>query len=130
MTSIPESHHDLLNAEFATLATVGTDGRPQVTELWFLAQGDTLAISLNAARQKTKNLARNPACTLFILDLANPYRYLEVRGDAVITPDDDYQFADLVGAKYGADLRSRDEPGDARVKVTIEPVKVNAVAIG
>ena len=36
----------------------------------------------------------NPAANLFLLDLAVPYRYLEIRGDAEITPDDDYSFAD------------------------------------
>jgi hypothetical protein len=36
----------------------------------------------------------NPAANLFLLDLANPYRYLEIRGYAEITPDDDYSFAD------------------------------------
>jgi hypothetical protein len=40
-----------------------------------------------------------PAVSFLILDLANPYRYLELRGDAEITPDDGYVFADKVGAK-------------------------------
>ena len=99
---IPDSHRDLLEAEVATLATVGEDGYPQVSEVWFLAEGDQIAISLNTSRQKTKNLRTEPgACTLFILDLANPYRYLEIRGTADLAPDDDYEFADKVGAKYG-----------------------------
>jgi hypothetical protein len=69
----------------------------------------------------------NPAASLFLLDLAVPYRYLELRGDAEITPDDDYSFANKVGAKYNADLRQHDQPGQTRVKVTIRPVRVNAV---
>jgi hypothetical protein len=70
---------------------------------------------------------RRPACTLFILDLANPYRYLELRGDAELSPDDDYAFADRVGAKYGSDLREHDGPEDKRVVVRVRPVRVNAV---
>jgi PPOX class probable F420-dependent enzyme len=124
MPEIPASHRDLLDAQVATLGTVGPDGRPQLSEIWFLADGDTVSLSLNTARQKTKNLQANPAATVLILDLANPYRYLEIRGDAEITPDDDYKFADRVGAKYQADLRDRDQPGDARVVVTIRPVRV------
>jgi PPOX class probable F420-dependent enzyme len=127
MTAIPASHHDLLDGQFATLATIGRDGRPQLSEVWFLAEGDTVSISLNTARQKTKNLLANPAANLFLLDLAVPYRYLEIRGDAEIAPDDDYAFADLVGAKYQSDLREHDGPDDARVKVTIRPARVNAV---
>jgi PPOX class probable F420-dependent enzyme len=128
MTGIPDSHRDLLESPVATLATIGPDGRPQLSEIWFLADGDTVALSLNTSRQKVRNLQRNPACTLFILDLAIPARYLEIRGDAEITPDDDYAFADQVGAKYGgADLRTRDNPGESRVAVTIRPARVNAI---
>jgi PPOX class probable F420-dependent enzyme len=127
MPEIPASHRDLLDGEFATLGTVGPDGRPQLSEVWFLAEGDTVAILLNTSRQKTMNLRANPAASVFLLDLAVPYRYLEIRGDAEITPDDDYAFADKVGAKYQADLRAHDLPGHSRVKVIIRPVRINAV---
>ena len=127
MPAIPASHHDLLQGQFATLATVGPDGCPQLSEVWFLAEDDTVGLSLNTDRQKTRNLMANPAANLFLLDLAVPYRYLEVRGDAEVSADDDYSFAGKVGAKYHADLRDRDLPGQARVKVIIRPVRVNAV---
>jgi PPOX class probable F420-dependent enzyme len=127
MPAIPSSHRDLLDGQFATLATVGPDGRPQLSEVWFLADGDTVRLSLNTARQKTKNLLANPAVNLFLLDLAVPYRYLEIRGDAEISPDDDYSFADRVGGKYNANLRAHDQPGQKRVVVTVKPSRVNAV---
>lgn len=127
MTNIPESHRDLLDLPVATLATVGPDGRPQLSEVWFLAEDGEPKISLNTARQKTRNMQERPACTLVLLDLANPYRYVEIRGDAEITPDDDYAFADRVGAKYGADVRTMDQPGEGRVVVRISPVRVRAV---
>jgi PPOX class probable F420-dependent enzyme len=127
MPEIPASHRDLLDGDFATLATVGPDGRPQLSEVWFLAEGDDIAVSLNSSRQKTKNLQANPAATLFLLDLTVPFRYLEIRGDAEITPDDDYSFANKVGSKYGSDLREHDQPGQTRVKVVIRPARINAV---
>jgi PPOX class probable F420-dependent enzyme len=127
MPAIPQSHRDLLDAEFATMGTVGPDGRPQLSEVWFLAEGETVRVSLNSTRQKAKNLAANPAVNLFILDLAIPYRYLEIRGDAELSPDDDYSFADRVGAKYNSDLRAHDKPGDKRVVVTVKPSRINAV---
>jgi PPOX class probable F420-dependent enzyme len=127
MASIPESHRHLLDGEFATLATIGADGRPQLSEVWFLTEDGQPRISLNTARQKVKNLQANPACTLFVLDLARPYRYLEIRGDAELADDDDYVFADRVGAKYGADLRVHDGPGDRRVVLTIRAARINAV---
>lgn len=126
-TNIPEDFRDLLSTPCATLATIDPNGRPQLTEVWFLADGDSVALSLNTTRQKVRNLMQRPQCTLFILDPAGPFRYLELRGDAEISADDDYEFADKVGAKYQADLRSRDQPGQKRVVVRIKPVRVNAV---
>ena len=127
---IPASHQDLLEARVATLATVGADGWPQVSEVWFLAESDAIRLSLNTSRQKVRNLARHPACTLFILDVANTFRYLELRCEAALEPDADYRFADLVGAKYDADLRVHDAPGQPRLKVTLAVRKVNAVNMG
>jgi PPOX class probable F420-dependent enzyme len=128
---IPDSHRDLLDAQFATLATLGADGGPQLTEVWFLHEDGELKISLNTSRLKTKNLRKRAQCSLFLLDVSNPYRYVDVRGRARLEPDDDYAFADKVGAKYGgADLRDHDGPGDSRVVVTIEPDNVFAVNMG
>jgi PPOX class probable F420-dependent enzyme len=127
MPSIPDSHRDLLDGIVATLATIGSNGYPQMSELWFLAEGDTIRLSLNSSRQKTKNLMKRPACGLLLLDLTDPRRYLELRGDAEIEPDPDYAFADRVAAKYGTDLRSMDEPGESRVIVTLKPTRVRAL---
>jgi PPOX class probable F420-dependent enzyme len=130
MSLIPASHRDLLEARVATFATVGADGYPQLSEVWFLAEDEVIRLSLNSARQKTKNIVRHPACTLFILDVTNTFRYLELRADALVEPDDDYRLADKVGAKYDSDLRVHDQPGQSRVVVTLRPHKVNAVNMG
>jgi len=82
MTQIPDWRRDLLEGAVATLATVGPDGRPQLSEVWFLADGDSISISLNTSRQNTKNLTARPQCSLLILDLAVPQRYLEVKRGA------------------------------------------------
>jgi PPOX class probable F420-dependent enzyme len=131
MTTFPDSHSDLLDAQVATLATIGGDGTPQLTEVWFLHQDGEVKLSLNAARLKTRNLQQRPQCSLFILDVGNPYRYMDVRGHAEIVPDDNYAFASKVGAKYGgADLSEHDAPGETRVVVTIRPSNVYAVNMG
>jgi PPOX class probable F420-dependent enzyme len=130
MAAFPESHRDLLSTDVAMLATIGSDGFPQVTALWFLYDEGTIRISLNTARQKTRNLQQRPECTLFILDRADPRRYLEVRARAELASDADYAFADKVGQKYGADLRRMDRPGESRVNVTLHPVRIIAVDLG
>lgn len=121
---IPDSHRDLLQSKVAMLATVGSSGRPQLSALWFLADDDTVRISLNTSRQKFKNMQARPAVSLMLMDHANPARYVELRGYAEIEPDADYKFADRVGAKYGVDLRTRDRPGESRVIVTVRPDRV------
>ena len=128
MPEIPASHRDVLETSpIVTLATTGADGFPQVTAVWFLADPDgTVKLSLNTARQKTRNLLRRPEATLFFVDPASPYRTLEIRARADVSPDPDYAFADQVGAKYGgADMRGNDRPGESRVVVTFTPVTVN-----
>lgn len=127
-TTVPEAFRDLLDAPIATFATVGSDGRPQLSAVWFLHDDGELKVSLHATRQKTKNLRRNPAVNLFVLDPQNPMRYLEVRGDAELADDTDYELAARVGAKYGgADLRQLDGDDQRRVVATIRPTRVVAI---
>jgi PPOX class probable F420-dependent enzyme len=128
VTDVPESHRDLLDAEIATFATVDEAGYPQLTDVWFLYEDDDVKLSFNTGRSKTANLRERPRCSLVIRDPQNPYRYLEIRGDARVEADDDYEFATRVGARYGgADLRVHDKPGQSRIVVTIEPTRVHAV---
>jgi PPOX class probable F420-dependent enzyme len=126
MTDFPESHRDLLDAQVASLATVRRDGFPHVTEVWFLHDEGELKLSLNTARLKTRNLRRDPKCSVLLLDLQNPYRYLEVRGTARIEADDDLTFGRKLGMKYDTEFWAHDGPGEGRVVVTIEPVNLHA----
>ena len=127
MAEIPAAFHDLLQAPgTAILTTIGRDGYPQTTAVAYLFDDDgKVKLSLNTTRQKTKNLLQRPICTLFFIDPANPYRTLEIRANAELTPDEDKAFAVKAGAKYGSDFRRMDKPGERRVIVTLHPVKVN-----
>ena len=127
MTGVPETHADLLDAPVATLGTIDSEGRPQLTEIWFLHDDGELRLWLNDRRAKVRNLRERPACSLLILDLQNPRRYLEVRGQARLEPDPHRVFAPKLGAKYGMDLSGIDPPGQQRVVVTIEPERIYAV---
>jgi PPOX class probable F420-dependent enzyme len=127
MTTFPDSHKEFLDFPVASLTTIGDDGFPQSTLIWFLHDEGELKVSLNKSRLKTKNLRKRPQVSLLILDLNDPMRYLEVRGTARLEEDPDGAFAQKVGVKYGADLAAYDAPGDERVVVTIEPDNVRAV---
>ena len=124
--AVPDAFRPLLAAAVATLATNGAAGFPQLTAVAFLHDeaDDLIKISLNDTRQKTKNLRRDPNTTLFILDPENPYRTLEIRARAELTPDADFAFCARAGAKYGQDFRAHDQPGETRSIVTLHPVRI------
>jgi PPOX class probable F420-dependent enzyme len=124
----PASHLDLLTSpNTAALSTVGKDGVPQVTALWYLLDDGLVKISLNSSRQKLKNLQATPIGTLFIIDPSNPGRTIEIRANIELTPDVDYEFTDRVIANYGNLFNARDidGPGDQRWVVTLHPTRVN-----
>lgn len=119
MTQIPDSHINLVtDGQVVLLTTLGPQGEPQTTALWFLYEDGVLRMSINEARQKLKNLRRDPRASAFFLDPANPYRTLELRGTVEIEADPDYVFADRVGAKYNTNLRQMDKSGESRPMVT------------
>jgi PPOX class probable F420-dependent enzyme len=125
---LPASHIDLLSSPYTgSLATVGSDGTPQVTALWYLLDDGVIKISLNSSRQKLKNLQQRPIATLFIIDPANPGRTLEVRATVELARDPDYELTDRVVAHYGNLFNARDidGPGQERWIVTLNPKKVN-----
>lgn len=124
---VPESHHDLLDAAWATaLVTIDGQGRPQTTAVWYLADPEDgqLKTSTSDARAKFRHMQTNPEVDLFIVDPANMFRTVEVRATAVITLDEGLVTAERIGAKYNADVRSFDQPGDQRYSVVFEPRKV------
>lgn len=127
MATIPDSHRDLIDsANIGSLSTVGPDGAPQVTALWYLADGDTVVLSLTTDRQKYKNAVRHPRVTLFVIDPSNPFRTLEVRGDASIEEDPDLAVFDQIIRHYGQDPDSFPAPRDDRVVLRLTPTRVVA----
>lgn len=128
MPTIPVSHQDLLKAGVGVLGTIGPDGFPQVSALWFIVDEEDGLIKfyLNNTRQKVKNLQARPEASFFVLDPANPYKTVEIRARVDMTPDPDYAFASKLAAKYGpVDFRAMDRPGECRVVVSLQPTKVN-----
>ncbi|HLI16536.1 MAG TPA: PPOX class F420-dependent oxidoreductase [Acidimicrobiales bacterium] len=120
---VPDSHADLLGATvIAHLATVGPSGEPHSTPVWFDWDGRRVAFSTTTRRQKYRNVRRNPAVAVSIVDPANPYRYLELRGRATISDDPGNAFIDAMARKYlGEDAYPFDQPGDERVVISFVP---------
>jgi PPOX class probable F420-dependent enzyme len=123
---IPDSHRDLLEAAgIGLLTTVGSDGLPQSTAVWYLLEDEVVRATMVASRQKFKNLQRHPKATLFVFDPANIYRTIEVRADVTMEPDADLAFVRRIVTAYGADFDSF-EPRDDRWVITLTPVHVVA----
>src|SRR3954468_1886133 len=125
---VPDSHADLLDApNTAVLTTVGPDGQPQSTAVWFLVDDDgLLKTSITTDRQKYRNLTRNPKATLFVLDPANPFRSIEVRATVELRPDTDKALLPKFAARYSTPVEMLDQPGSDRVVATLTPVRVIA----
>jgi PPOX class probable F420-dependent enzyme len=66
---------------FASLATIGPDGHPQVTVVWLDVDRDKVVFNTAAGRAKHRNMEADPRVTVLLLDPANGYRYAELRGD-------------------------------------------------
>jgi PPOX class probable F420-dependent enzyme len=126
-TTIPPTYRGLLETPIpVSLATIGPTGHPQVTAIWAILDGDTVVTSLTEERQKLKNLRARPQATLFVIDPANPYRTLEIRGDVTIEPDPDLTTLVAVLTAYGTDLASFPAPTEGRVRVTLHPTRIIA----
>ncbi|WP_261570036.1 PPOX class F420-dependent oxidoreductase [Frankia gtarii] len=129
MTLIPQTHQDLAqNAAVAILTTLGPDGAPQTTAVGYLLDDGVFRISVSSDKQKLKNLQRTPQCSLFLLDIANVYRTVEVRGNAEVLLDEDYTWAAKIAESNGRtadDIRKLTPPGEQRYSIAVHPTKVN-----
>ena len=126
----PDSHTDLLQKKaFANLATVNPDGSPQVTPVWFDVDGEDIRINTARGRVKDRNLRRNAAVALAVMDPDNPYRYVQVRGRvSEVTESGADAHIDSLAQKYmGVDKYPYRRPGEVRVIFKIRPERVQTM---
>lgn len=125
MGDIPAGFHDLLtnNKAFANLATVMPDGSPQVTPVWFDYTNGNIRVNTAKGRTKARNMARGTRVALSIIDPANPYRYLQVRGKvSSMTEEGAVAHIDSLAKKYlGKDRYPWHNEKDVRVIYEITP---------
>ncbi len=123
-TRIPEGYKDLLESTaLVHVATIGPNGEPQNTPVWFDWDGEHLRFSQTKGRQKYRNVNREPRIALSLVDPENPYRYIEIRGEVVrIDEDPNFDFINAMSKKYlGLDDYPNHQPGDVRVVVYVTP---------
>ena len=122
-SSIPAQFEDILHTTaLAHIATIGPQGEPQSSPVWFAWDGKYVRFSNLKSRQKFRNVVRDPHIALSLTDPANPLRYLEIRGVAHIEDDPDNAFINSMAKKYmDLDVYPWGQPGDERVVIVIEP---------
>ena len=124
---VPDTHVDLLSQPLiGVLTTIGADGLPQSTALWFLLGDGEVKMSVRTDRQKYRNLLANPKATLFVLDPQNSARTLEIRGEVEIRPDPDKAHAESFSPVYGSAASAWDPEGTTRVLLALQPRRVVA----
>lgn len=120
-TPVPERFTALLESTaVGHLATIGADGAPQVNPVWFLWDGQHLLLSVKASTVKYRNLRRNPALAISIVDPGNPHHYLELRGG--VAEFELYRtlaFVNLLARKYTGRDMDPAEDGQERYRLTV-----------
>lgn len=77
---------------FAVLATIGRDGTPQQTVMWYELQGDRIMMNTKRGRVKDRNLRRDARVSVCVED---GYRYVTITGTCEIHTDPEQGWRDI-----------------------------------
>jgi PPOX class probable F420-dependent enzyme len=127
-----QQYSDLLSDDQKALAHLGTvmpSGAPQVTPVWFDYDGTYFRVNSAKGRVKDRNMRRNPAVALSIVDPRNSYRYLGVLGRVVdITEQGADAHIDRLSKKYlGKDRYPNRRADEVRVIYKIAPERIGGM---
>ncbi len=122
---IPDSHRDLMDGPLtAILTTIGDDGLPQSSAVWYRWEDDRLLVSTKRWAAKFRNAQARPPVGFIVVDPANEFRYLEIRGTATTADDPDCALRDQIRAKHGIAADAPDPAAGERVVMIVEPVRI------
>jgi PPOX class probable F420-dependent enzyme len=111
----------LRGKNFAVVATVGEDGRPQTSVVWIDTDGENVVFNTTNSRAKGRNLRKDPRVSVSIWDSDDPYKYLEVEGRAELDENGAAEHINDLSRKYeGKDFHT---PVN-RVIVRVSPDRV------
>jgi len=114
----------------AKLAVTRADGRPHVTPIWFVLDGDDVVLTTHATSAKARALRREPRAALCVDDQQPPYSYVMIEGTAAMSDDlDDLRrWATVIGGRYMGPDRAEEfgarngVPGELLVRLQITNV--------
>jgi PPOX class probable F420-dependent enzyme len=88
------------------LAVTRPDGRPHVTPIWFVLDGDDVILNTGEASVKGRALRRDPRVSLCVDDQQPPFSFVVIEGEATLSEDlsELRRWAAVIGGRYmGAD---------------------------
>ncbi|TMB56846.1 MAG: PPOX class F420-dependent oxidoreductase [Chloroflexi bacterium] len=124
--AIPDDLAYLLTSDvLATVAALRSDGAIALYLMWVDFDGERILTSSRVGSRKAQHWERDPTVSLTVVDHADPWRYLIVRGRVVgKRPDEGLAFIDKLSGRYlGAPYRMRNFE---REVFEIEPDHVQA----
>ena len=115
----------MLNSKAVGLVgTLGPNGAPQVSPVWYLWEPGRLRFQVRTDYQKYKNLQRDDRISIAIVDPENFGRYIEFRGRASISLERDDTFLAALARKYlGLDELPWETP-DGSPTITVVPERI------
>ena len=127
MVELPDLARRLLDGKnFATVATVMGDGRPQASVVWIHTDGPHIVFNTAEGRVKPRNMRRDARVAIAVFNMENPYQQAMIQGRVVAMEHEGAEEnIDAMAKKY-MDLDSYPyrREGEQRVIVRIEPEKV------
>ena len=132
MAQIPDAVLDLLTQKkaLASLATVLSDGTPQVTPVWFDYVDGKVRFNTAKGRVKARVLKEGSPVAMAILDPDNPFRYIQIRGRiSRLAEQGADEHINVLSRKYlGKDVYPFRQPGEVRVMYEVEPSSVQPMS--
>ena len=127
MNKIPDKYRDLLDRPIVvSLATLMSDGPPQVQPVWCSFDGTHILVNTEKSRQKYRNMSQRRAATILAIDPDDDTRWLEVRGVVVGETEEgvNEHIDELARLYLGVDKYPFHKEGDVRVLFKIAPQRV------
>ena len=120
-----------LEPNFAHLATLMSDGSPQVTPVWVDLEDGRILVNTAEGRVKPRNVRRDPRVAISIANQQNPYSAAFIRGRVVkITHEGAEESIDKLAKKYiGQEPYPWRQPGEKRVILLVEPEHVSSMMV-
>ncbi len=121
----------LAGRHVAVLATLGADGRPVLTPIWYLYRDGALHMRTGRESVKAANVRRDQRVTMCIQDERPPYKSVTVHGHASIAPEKGgldaaiaRRYLGAVGGVFYLRTAREDVEQSAEVTLVVRPERV------